>query len=235
LVNQIETINQTIDEFSGQIATSLQKSVDESILRAALQSQNTGFKAQINALIKQIDSLNSIIEGLQSQLGAVQQQQSIQQGTQSQALAAGGDVINKVVVASFDGPKNTPNFKLHGKLNPKNGDTKFESGGALKFINNDTQPVNIEIVAAKPSNMRNNWVGLPKSSFQLAAGAEETLALSVNKNAGDGIDPNKNWLGSWGHSADYDSTITLSVKRNDGSKDSKTYPIRFTKNHPGSF
>ena len=236
VVNQLETLGGTVTDITGQIATSLQKSVDESILRAALQSQNAGFKAQINALIKQIDSLNAIIKGLQAQLGAVQQQQSIQQGTQSQAIAAGGDVINKVVVASFDGPKNTPNVKLHGKMNPKNGDTKFESGGALKFINNDTQPVNIEIVAPKPSDMKNQWITSPKWSFQLAAGAEETLTLGVAKNAGDGIESSYHgWLSGWGHSADYNSNITLNVTRADGSKDSKTYPTRFTKNHPSSY
>jgi len=236
VVNQLDTVTATVADTSAQIATSLQKSVDESILRAALQSQNAGFKAQINALIKQIDSLNAIIKGLQAQLGAVQQQQSIQQGTQSQAISAGGDVINQVVVASFEGPKNTPNFKLHGKLKPNDGQTKFESGGVLKFINNDTQPVSIEIVAAKPSELRNNWLALPKSSFQIAAGKDETLTLGINKNAGDGVDPNNSgWFSSWGHSKDYDSTITLSVTRSDGTKDSKTYPIRFTKNHPDSF
>jgi hypothetical protein len=36
-------------------------------------------------LIKQIDSLNSIIEGLQAQLGALQQQQAIQQSAQAVA------------------------------------------------------------------------------------------------------------------------------------------------------
>jgi len=77
LVNQLNTLVQTIDDFALQIQNSLQKSVEEGILRASLQSQNTGFKAQIQALIKQIDSLNSIIEGLQSQLGAVQNQQAI--------------------------------------------------------------------------------------------------------------------------------------------------------------
>lgn len=43
LVNQLDTINKTIDEFSGQIATSLQKSVDESVLRAKI----TGTKYRI--------------------------------------------------------------------------------------------------------------------------------------------------------------------------------------------
>jgi chromosome segregation ATPase len=101
LANQIDTLTNTIGDFASQISISLQKSVDESILRASLQSQNTGFQAQIKALIKQIDSLNSIIEGLQSQLGAVQQQQAIQQGTQAQAMASGADIINEVCIVKI--------------------------------------------------------------------------------------------------------------------------------------
>ncbi len=236
VVNQLDTITGTIADTSTQIATSLQKSVDESILRAALQSQNAGFKAQINALIKQIDSLNAIIKGLQAQLGAVQQQQSIQQGTQAQAIAAGGDVINEVVVASFEGPKNTPSMKLHGKLNAKSGDTKFESGGDIKFINNDTQPVTIEISAVKPSGLPRNWVSLPKSNFTLEPGKDETIKVGINKSAGDGVDSKKSgWGIGWTGTANYDSTITLNITRSTGTKNSKTYPIRFSKTHPDSF
>lgn len=234
VVNQLNTITGTIADTSTQIATSLQKSVDESILRAALQSQNAGFKAQINALIKQIDSLNAIIKGLQAQLGAVQQQQSIQQGTQAQAISAGGDVLNEVVVLSFEGPKNTPNFKLHAKLNAKTGDTKFESGGDIKFINNDTQPVTIEISAVKPSQLPRNWVSLAKSSFTLEAGKDESIKVGINKSAGDGVDSKSKFIG-WSSSTNYDSTITINVTRSNGTKNSKTYPIRFTKNHPDSF
>jgi len=97
LVNQIGTLNATIEDFASQIATSLQKSVDESILRASLQSQKTGFKAQIEALIQQINSLNAIIEGLQAQLGAVRQQKDLETTAQGQ----GGTIINKIVTANF--------------------------------------------------------------------------------------------------------------------------------------
>jgi len=126
LVNQLEAVNQTIDDFSNQIATSLQKSVDESVLRASLQAQNTGFKAQINALIKQIDSLNSIIEGLQSQLGAVQQQQAIQQSTANVALATGADVVNDVVAVKISPKKEKAEFPdFDARINNKDGATKW--------------------------------------------------------------------------------------------------------------
>ncbi len=53
-----------------------------------------------------------IIEGLQSQLGAVQNQQAIIQGTQAQAQAAGADVINDIAIVKLQ-PKedaNAPNI-----------------------------------------------------------------------------------------------------------------------------
>lgn len=76
LGNQLNTLTLTTNDFSNQIQSAVQKSVDESILRASLQSQNIGYKSQIDTLIKQIDSLNSIVDGLQSQLIAAQQSAS---------------------------------------------------------------------------------------------------------------------------------------------------------------
>lgn len=73
LTNQLNTLNQTVADFSKQIQSAVQKSVDESILRASLQSQNVGYKTQIDTLIKQVDSLNSIVDGLQTQLVSAQQ------------------------------------------------------------------------------------------------------------------------------------------------------------------
>ena len=48
----------------------VQKSTDESILRTSLESQNAGLKAQIEGLIKQIETLYAIITGLLNQIGA---------------------------------------------------------------------------------------------------------------------------------------------------------------------
>ena len=135
IVNQIDTLTNTISDFAGQISVSLQKSVDESILRASLQSQNTGFQAQIKALIKQIDSLNSIIEGLQSQLGAVQQQQAIQQGTQAEAMASGADIINEVCIVKIKEKTEPAKSKVWAKINA-NGGNKWTNGDYIDFTNN---------------------------------------------------------------------------------------------------
>jgi chromosome segregation ATPase len=70
LQNQLNTLTDLIELYSTQIAQVVQKSTDESILRTSLESQNTGFKAQLEGLIKQIESLYSIINGLLNQIGA---------------------------------------------------------------------------------------------------------------------------------------------------------------------
>lgn len=235
LINQIDTLTNTISDFTGQISTSLQKSVDESILRASLQSQNTGFQAQIKALIKQIDSLNSIIEGLQSQLGAVQQQQAITSGTQAQALAGGADVINEVVILKINGPEIDKDFKIASKQKAASTDVKWTSGGTLDFTNNDKSPVTITLSHPIPPGFSIDWMTFPKGkSFSIAAGASESIQLGIDHNSGTGKDSKKKTFGYSG-STDYKSELTVTVTRSDGKAASKKYPTKNTKNHPDSF
>jgi chromosome segregation ATPase len=69
LQNQLNTLTDLIELYSTEIAQVVQKSTDESILRTSLESQNAGFKAQIEALIKQIETSYAIINGLLNQIG----------------------------------------------------------------------------------------------------------------------------------------------------------------------
>ena len=227
LVNQIETINQTIDEFSGQIATSLQKSIDESILRAALQSQNTGFKAQINALIKQIDSLNSIIEGLQSQLGAVQQQQAIQQSTANVALASGADVVNNTVAVKVTPKKEKAEYPdFDARINNKDNATKWISGNTIDITNNDTKDVQIEITTQFGNNQK--WFSLPKTNFTVGAGQNDKLQLTIT--------PGGCRYSKRDSSKFYEGTMKIKVKRtSDGSEQSKEYKMQIGIMHPKSY
>lgn len=227
LVNQLETLNQTIDDFANQIATSLQKSVDESILRASLQSQNTGFKAQINALIKQIDSLNSIIEGLQSQLGAVQQQQAIQQSTANVALAAGADVVNKVVAVKLSPKKEkAENADIEGRINNKNSDSKWVAGSVIDITNNDTKDVQIEITTTFTDNQK--WLSVPKTNFTIGAGANEKLELKITP-GGCRFDKRDG-------SVEYTGTLKIKVKRtSDNTEEVKEYKTNVGIMHPRSY
>jgi predicted nucleic acid-binding Zn-ribbon protein len=227
LINQLETINQTIDDFSNQIATSLQKSVDESILRAALQSQNTGFKAQINALIKQIDSLNSIIEGLQSQLGAVQQQQAIQQSTANVALASGADVVNNVVAIKVNPKKEKEEFPdFDARINNKDSSNKWIAGNTIDITNNDTKDVQIAITTQFGEGQK--WFSLPKTNFTIAAGQNDKLPLTIT--------PGGCRYGKRDNSKFIQGTMKIVVKRlSDGSEQSKEYKLQIGIMHPKSY
>jgi predicted nucleic acid-binding Zn-ribbon protein len=222
LVNQIETLNATIEDFASQISTSLQKSVDESILRASLQSQKTGFKAQIEALIKQIDSLNAIIEGLQAQLGAVRQQKDLESVAQSQ----GGTIINKIVTANFS-PKGSANdpimsYKIE---NARKDRREWVNGRNLKLTNNDLEPVNITITATFKDNQK--WFKIPKSTFNITAGSTEEITF---------IDTPENLnIGKRDKTIFVDGVLIITIKRADGTSETKDFKTKVKIAHPKSY
>lgn len=222
LVNQIETLTSTIEDFASQIATSLQKSVDESILRASLQSQKTGFKAQIEALIQQINSLNAIIEGLQAQLGAVRQQKDLEQTTQAQ----GGTIINKIVNANFT-PKGSPtDSTMAYKIKNARDDAKeWVRGENLKLINNDLEPVDITISATFDRNQK--WFSIPKSSFKMSPGATEEITFLAT--------PQGTSYGKRDNTTFYNSALTITVKRADGTSETKSFKHALKIAHPKSY
>ena len=230
LVNQIETLNATIEDFASQISTSLQKSVDESILRASLQSQKTGFKAQIEALIQQINSLNAIIEGLQSQLGAVRQQKDLETVAQSQ----GGTIINKIVTANFS-PKGSANdpvvaYKL---TKARRGRKEWVFGRNLKLVNNDLEAVDITITTQFPKvrirdrEFTEPWFRAPKSTYKITAGSSEEITFieDPEKILGDGRD----------HTRFVEGALNITVKRADGTSDTATFKTRLKVAHPKSY
>lgn len=220
LSNQIETLNSTIEDFSTQISTSLQKSVDESILRASLQSQNTGFKAQINALIKQIDSLNSIIEGLQSQLGAVQQQEVLENSSKSLAQASGAEIIHDVALVKFIEKGNEKDGYILGAISTgTNRRTEWKYGEAMEILNNDKFPIQIKLEYR--FNQQGPWLLVPQKEFEIAAGATKTIKHVINNN---GLTPiparNSHSLG------EQIGNLKISVIRKDGSIKSKDFKTR---------
>ncbi len=239
LVNQITTLSQTVDDFALQIQNAVQKSVDESILRASLQAQNSGFKAQIEALIKQIDSLNSIIEGLQAQLGAVQQQQAIEQGTQAQALAAKGEVINDVVVASFDRTlSTTTDYRIYAKIqenrNNKEPESKWINGESIKFVNNDKLPVKVFIDVSYPENGRLRWFEPDNTNFEVPPNGDVKVSLSLRPRTANGYQSKPIFLG-YGSSQNYTGELRIRVTRSDNSTDTKAFKTLMIKSHPKSY
>jgi hypothetical protein len=234
LVNQIETLNATIEDFASQISTSLQKSVDESILRASLQSQKTGFKAQIEALIKQIDSLNAIIEGLQAQLGAVRQQKDLEQTAQSQ----GGTIINKIVTANFlaKGSANDPVMAYKIK-NARDRAKEWVYGKNLKLINNDLEPVTVTLTTkfraesittfAGQYKSDQAWFKAPKESFKITAGSTEEITFIET--------PEKIIFSKRQNTEFFDGVLNIKVTRADGTSDSRDFKTRLKIAHPKSY
>lgn len=236
LVNQLNAVTQTIDDFASQIQISLQKSVEESILRASLQSQNTGFKAQIQALIKQIDSLNSIIEGLQSQLGVVQNQQAIIQGTQSQALAAGADVVNDVIVIKVGPMDNINQPKIWARFNAKGG-FEWQNGKTITITNNDKKPVIVKITKINPKEGTDFYI-LNEPQFTMGPGENKTIELSLNEVSVSNFDSKRKsgLFGGFTNSKEYKGgLLRITTIRSDGTSRDKTYDTGFGKYHPDSY
>lgn len=235
LVNQLNTLTQTVDDFALQIQNSLQKSVEEGILRASLQSQNTGFKAQIQALIKQIDSLNSIIEGLQSQLGAVQNQQAIIQGTQAQAQAAGADVINDVAIVKLQPTEDANAPKIWARFSATGG-REWKNGKSISITNNDKQPITVTLTPKNPKDRE--FYKIPQKSFSVAAGESKDMEFTLNFDAVGDLDSRKKGgiFNGKSHSAEYkDGSLKVVITRSDGTSKDKTYEAGFGKYHPSSF
>ena len=223
LANQIDTLTNTITDFASQISVSLQKSVDESILRASLQSQNAGFKAQIEALIQQINSLNSIIEGLQAQLGAVRQQKEIEQTTKSQ----GGFVIDRAVSAVFEkksASATDPVMSFKFK-NARDFAKEWIYGEYLTLTNNDLEPVLIKFSATWESNQ--NWFDYPTNAFEIPAGGTQKIQF---------VDQESRI--QWGrrdHTKHFGGTFSITVTRKDGTSETKQFKTDLKVAHPKSY
>jgi hypothetical protein len=230
LSNQLTILSKTISDFALQISTAVQKSIDESILRASLQAQNKGFFAQITALIKQIDSLNSVIEGLQAQLGASQQQQALIQGTRATALASGADMLLETVLVKLEPSqaKSEPPIKanISSELNGK-----WINGQTIKFTNNDKEPVKVEISVTYPQGIK--FFNIPETSFTIGANGTKDITLDINKEGAKGVD--SRWVNTfWGlresDSQDYTGgSMKVTVTNSQGKSEIKSYGIKLSK------
>ena len=231
LTNQLNILSKTISDFAMQIANAVQKSIDESILRASLQAQNKGFFAQITALIKQIDSLNSIIEGLQAQLGASQQQQAIVQGTRATALASGADMVLDVALIKLEPStaKSEPPIKANISSELIG---KWINGETIKITNNDKEPIKVEISVAYPQGVR--FFNVPETSFSVGAGGSKDITLTLNVQATEG--KQSHWRrNGWGFLTERDSSdytggsMKITVTNAAGKSEMKTYGIKLSK------
>lgn len=222
LANQLDATSGAVDSISEKIETALQKSIEESILRASLQAQNMGYKAQIEALIKQTDSLNSIIEGLQSQLGAVQQQQVIQAAASTLASSTGGTIVNDVVVASAKPQSNPPEAPIVGRINNLTYEYKWDFGQQLFITNNDLNSVSITVEVFNPPGQ--NWLSSPINTFELAPGDSKDIDFIFN--AGGAT------FTAGGYSSTHSGNVRVTARRKDGSQASSNLEAKLLILHP---
>jgi len=222
LSNQLGSTSDAMDKTSEKIETALQKSIEESILRASLQAQNMGYKAQIEALIKQVDSLNSIVEGLQSQLGAVQQQQVIQAAASSLAASVGGILVNDVVVASGRPQSNPPEATVVGRINNLTYEYEWEFGQQIFLTNNDLNSVNVTVEVFNPPGQ--NWLQSPINTFDLAPGDSRDIDLIFNVGGAS--------FTAGGYSSTHSGNIRVTVSRRDGSVASTNLETKLNIVHP---
>jgi hypothetical protein len=200
LLNQLEALSETIGGFSDQLSNALQKSVEESIFRNSLESQNEGFKAQIAALISQIDSLNAIITGLYAQLGAVLVERDIQDiAAETAAASEFSWNANAVVFTStlqtseiFEG--NNQTYYFVAEFKDRKGITQTNNWGAsdyrwlcgkdLNVKNYNRVPMEITIKYYYPAYRFTSWLGGTQQFFKFNTEdtfiiqPEQTLTLS---------------------------------------------------------
>jgi len=230
LVNQINSLKQTIDDFSKQIQSAIQKSVEESILRGSLQAQNVGLKSQLEGLIKQVDSLNSITEGLQAQLGSVQQAQTIQNSVQSVALQAGAEVVGGTVIVKFKEKRVQSGFPIDGNINYDNGGTRWQNGEEIIIQNQDIIPVEVSLVSLE----KIGWLGFAETTFTIPGSQTKNVKMLIKPNGTTGNLDSKQGGGkhpSPTGATCYDTKggFKVVVKKQDGTTAEKLWDTRLWK------
>ena len=251
LSNQIDALSKSTQNTSKKIESAIQKSVEETVLRASLQSQNIGYKSQIEALIKQLDSLNSIVEGLHSQLGAVQQQQTIvntiANNTSMAAMSSNSDIIYDVALIKM-WPYN-PSGEIVGSakndytyLNWFNGSNlnttnRWEYGNYLDIVNtHSSEEIRIDTEIHWPSgnvNGKNHqeWFVPSLHNFTIGPGQSRRITFTIHTEAI--IFPNN------GDSITHVGSYTIKVTRPQSSiswkQVSKEYPTKMQVLHKSKY
>lgn len=207
LTNQLESLVSTITNIADQLSKTIQKSIEESVIRSSLQAQNEGYKAQINALLSQIDSLNAIIQGLYNQLGAVQVQQEINVEAESLAQQLNGYNINAVVMypeipkcVSWKSSTDTeticyPWYGACSNTSDPPNYFKWVAGGKMTFknLNKVTCKVTAQVIypynnlpegETRTTTVQQKFFTLSNSNFTIQPGQEIDISAIYNK---DGI------------------------------------------------
>ena len=178
---------------------------------------------------KQIDSLNAIIDGLQSQLGAVQNQSTILQSVKDSAAALGAEVINKVGLVSFNAKsvegKPTIWFAMNNCDSCNGAVWQFKYGEYISITNSDRDPISVEIVAGGVTDPKDEFLLIGKPKFTVSPSQTEKIQLKKGR------------LGysEASHSTTKDGFLKVKVIRADGSSEEKTYKVLANVMHKKSY
>ncbi len=162
--------------------------------------------------------MNAIIDGLQSQLGAVQNQSTIIQSIKDSAVALGAEVVNKVGLVSFNPKAESGKPIVYLAVNNKNGDNQFKYGSSVSITNNDRDPISVEIVASE-------FLFVPKTKYTISPSQTEKLDFKIGK-----VSYSKN-----AKSTNKQGQLSVKIIRNDGSSESKEFKATINIQHKDSY
>ena len=164
-------------------------------------------------------------------MGALQQQQAIEQSAQNVAFASGAEVINEVGLVKFTSKGNDTDGWITAAVSThqleKRRQQKWRYGETIEFTNNDKFPITINIKTT--FGPKGAFFKLPETSFSLGAGAAKSIKPTLYK----GRPPLK--FSDRERSSESVGNISIEVVRQDGSKKSKSFKTILKLQHPDSF
>ena len=98
-------------------------------------------------------------------------------------------------------------------------------GENLTLVNNDLEPVQVSITANWNQNQR--WFSIPKSNFEISPNATERIKFIGTPN---GVN-----FGKRDHTVFYDGSLTITIKRKDGTTETKSFTTNLKVAHPKSY
>jgi hypothetical protein len=98
-------------------------------------------------------------------------------------------------------------------------------GENLTLVNNDLEPVQVSITANWNQNQR--WFSIPKSNFEISPNATERIKFIGT--------PNGVSFGKRDSTVFYDGSLTITIKRKDGTSETKSFKTSLGVYHPKSY
>jgi len=234
--NQSEVSAESLADTSIDLQNAIQNATQEAIQRVSLTARNEALKEQINALLKNVSSLEEQVNNEVTKRNQIQastqsaSNQSISQAVTAAtgaaqtaaAIATGAQLLgNLVFIRNLKQPTGG-NKDITITSNHKSGigSIKFESGDRFQIENAGTTPISVSITKGGEANafLKENL-----SNTTVQPGSSKTITFSVDTNWWNGAKPKSRLFAS---NKTYNGTLTISS--NDGT--SQTFNVMLRKN-----